>query len=76
MKRIILPNGDILFLSAITKITKIKEMSHHPNSFFEIHYNGGSYTITYTKIKTKMIYFGLKVFLDDKKLVLDLEDND
>lgn len=72
MKRIILPNGDILFVSAITKITHISDNTI--NSNFEIHYNGGYTTITDTEIRTKWRFIQINDFLDNKELILNLQD--
>lgn len=73
MKRIILPNGDILFVSAITKITKL---SHNPiNSNFEIHYNGGYTTISDTEIRTIWCFIQLNNFLDNPDKILNLEES-
>lgn len=73
MKRIILPNGDILFVSAITKITKIRHNAI--NSSFEVHYNGGYTTLSNTEIKTTLVFIQINNFLDNNETILTLESN-
>lgn len=71
MKRIILPNGDILFVSAIAKITNIS--NNTLESFFEIHYNGGYTTLRSTEIKIKWALVQINDFLDNNVTILKLE---
>jgi len=73
MKKIILPNGDILFAKHIVKLSRISDTELY--SFFTIYFIGGSVQIRSTKIDIRIKLNELISFVDyGSELTLNFED--